>query len=537
MLNKVKLQIFPVKKFAQFVFFFFFVKFFTQLLTQIFTIMKKTKTIFVSALLCVCPMMMFGQLEVKPNGDTYIAKNVYLESASNFLGTTANNVPITFKVNNNLAGFTGNSGNNNVSFGFGTLSNPLSSSRNTAIGYNVLSINTTGVGNTAIGNNALSVNTTGLANTAIGEVTLSANITGHSNIAIGVAALYQNTIGAFNTANGCYALMYNTIGEFNTAIGTGALSSNTTGNSNTAIGNYADVNSNNLYNATAIGNTAIATASYQVRIGNSSITSIGGQVSWTALSDGRAKKNIRSDVPGLTFINRLQPVMYNLNLDAIDDLLKSDDPKINARRDSIREARSSKEKEIEAEARANKEKIVYTGFIAQDVEKTAKSIGYDFSGIDVPENGKGTYGLRYAEFVVPLVKAVQELSEQVNELKAEIEVLKKNNSADVIFKAKPAQQSDDVFTQQNEDPAVLYQNNPNPFSQSTEIKYYLPASARIASLCIYDLYGKQLKQIRLSQRGNGSQIISGAEFSAGIYLYALIADGKEIDVKRMILTE
>ena len=54
---------------------------------------------------------------------------------------------------------------------------------------------------------------------------------------------------------------------------------------------------------------------------------------------------------------------------------------------------------------------------------------------------------------------------------------------------------------------------------------------------IYDLYGKQLKQIHLSQRGNGSQIISGSEFSAGIYLYALIADGKEVDVKRMILTE
>ena len=37
--------------------------------------------------------------------------------------------------------------------------------------------------------------------------------------------------------------------------------------------------------------------------------------------------------------------------------------------------------------------------------------------------------------------------------------------------------------------------------------------------------------------GDGSETISGSQFSAGIYLYALIADGKEVDVKRMILTE
>ena len=98
-------------------------------------------------------------------------------------------------------------------------------------------------------------------------------------------------------------------------------------------------------------------------------------------------------------------------------------------------------------------------------------------------------------------------------------------------------QTTDIFIAESDQPAALYQNAPNPFSQSTEIKYYLPTSVNTAFLCIYDLNGRQLKQIRLMQRGNGSQLISGSEFSAGIYLYALIADGKEIDVKRMILTE
>ncbi len=49
-----------------------------------------------------------------------------------------------------------------------------------------------------------------------------------------------------------------------------------------------------------------------------------------------------------------------------------------------------------------------TGFLAQEVEAAAKKINYDFSGVDVPKVDGGLYSLRYAEFVVPLVKAVQE---------------------------------------------------------------------------------------------------------------------------------
>ena len=85
--------------------------------------------------------------------------------------------------------------------------------------------------------------------------------------------------------------------------------------------------------------------------------------------------------------------------------------------------------------------------------------------------------------------------------------------------------------------ASLQQNSPNPFSQTTQIKFYLPQSIKTASLNIYNLQGKQLKQIAITQRGESSQLIPGSEFEPGIYLYALIANGREVDVKRMILTE
>jgi len=83
----------------------------------------------------------------------------------------------------------------------------------------------------------------------------------------------------------------------------------------------------------------------------------------------------------------------------------------------------------------------------------------------------------------------------------------------------------------------LYQNVPNPFTQDTNIRFYIPDNANTASLNIYDLQGKQLMQYTIVQRGESSHVISGHHFSAGMYLYALIVDGAVIDTKRMILTK
>ena len=55
-----------------------------------------------------------------------------------------------------------------------------------------------------------------------------------------------------------------------------------------------------------------------------------------------------------------------------------------------------------------------TGFIAQEVEAAAKKVGFDFDGVSTPENETDLYGIRYAEFVVPLVKAMQEQQEMID---------------------------------------------------------------------------------------------------------------------------
>ncbi len=83
----------------------------------------------------------------------------------------------------------------------------------------------------------------------------------------------------------------------------------------------------------------------------------------------------------------------------------------------------------------------------------------------------------------------------------------------------------------------LSQNRPNPFDSNTTINYFLPENINQAAILVFDMQGKQLKRIDLDQKGNGKVEIYGRELIAGMYLYALIADGKEIDTKRMILTE
>ena len=61
------------------------------------------------------------------------------------------------------------------------------------------------------------------------------------------------------------------------------------------------------------------------------------------------------------------------------------------------------------------------------MEKAAQSINYNFDGVDKPQTENGLYGLRYSDFVAPLVKAVQELGTEVERLKKENESVKKTN--------------------------------------------------------------------------------------------------------------
>ena len=97
-------------------------------------------------------------------------------------------------------------------------------------------------------------------------------------------------------------------------------------------------------------------------------------------SDERTKKDIYPSPLGLEFIDDLRPVAYRW--------------------------------------KTGTDKGTYHGLLAQDVEAALN--GRDFAGLVLPEGDDGAYGLRYTEFIAPLIRAVQELKTQNAELAARI---------------------------------------------------------------------------------------------------------------------
>jgi hypothetical protein len=436
-------------------------------------------------------------------------------------------------------------GEDNIAIGFQSLYTNTGSD-NIAVGYHAQYSNTTGINNIAIGSIAFYANTIGNDNTVVGSQALYANTTGSYNSAFGNEALNYNTAGYDNTAIGDEVLFYNTAGAFNTAMGVQALKANTSGNTNVAIGfeslvdnqtgfeltglgSLTDVSADGLSNSTAVGSNAIITASNQVKIGNTSVTSIGGQVGWTSFSDGRYKENIKQNVPGLEFINKLQPITYTLNINAIEDKLLAGKP---GEKTQVNEP-------LVKQAAQENSKIIYTGFIAQEVERAANSLHYNFSGVDKPaDENKSFYGLRYGDFVVPLVKAVQELSAKdiskdsvIQDLQQQVAELK------TMIQMLAAKDNVSFSSLDNSVAAKLGQNVPNPFSQSTLINYYLPATTNKAQINFYSQQGALLKTIPLNSKGQGNIHINMSEFSSGIYQYSLLIDDKLIDTKRMIFSK
>lgn len=418
--------------------------------------------------------------------DLYLGRNIYLGGDLNLQGITQYTNPLKIigvdysgKVQYSTS--TIDLGSSIISLGQ-IINNGITGI--TAVGFNTV---TSGLSNCAFGNNSLSV------------------ATGFYNAGFGTSSLRNTTTGGYNSALGLFSLSANTTGNYNVAIGYESSIYNVTGSNNTAIGTSSGpvLAGSGLTNTTAIGYNTKVNASNQVRIGNSSVTSIGGQVSWSTLSDGRFKRDVREDVSGLEFINLLRPVSYSIDRVKLNKFL------------GVKDA----DEEITI---ARGEPIRQTGFIAQEVEAALKKSRYVFNGIEVPQSDNEHYSIRYSDFVVPLTKAVQELSSIVSKQQQIIDELKKSINDGNLKES---------------DQLELFQNNPNPFNQDTEIKMVVPETIQSASLYIYDLSGKQIEKRIIADRGEVKTRINGSELPAGIYLYILIADGRSTPTRRMILID
>ena len=284
---------------------------------------------------------------------------------------------------------------------------------NIAVGTSVADALTTGICNVALGANALGASTTGCKNIAIGQLAMGgADTTGGNNVAIGTTAMDVLTSGTDNVAIGQNALGVACTGKNNIAIGQTALGAVTTGCRNIAIGDGAG--------------TTLTTAGCIINIGcgvdntTAGTTCIGGgcvmATQFTATSDCRSKCKIKDLPYGLSFINLLRPVSYKWKPQA--DKLDKDGNLIEEGEKSHTHQRTN------------------FGLLGQQVKETLTKLGLnynDFSGYQDKEEEHGpsgwkpsyteenkTISLAYDDFIAPLIKSVQELSAEVDSLKAQL---------------------------------------------------------------------------------------------------------------------
>jgi hypothetical protein len=338
--------------------------------------------------------------------------------------------------------------------------------RNTAVGNTSMTNLTTGKSNTAVGNASMGLGvTTGNYNVAVGQATLYDLTSGEYNIGIGKDSCGNLTHGDYNIGLGAESLLHckpadgsgfnvaigslagrggsvnasasatdsdgvgntfvghkagwgNSIaleGNYNVGLGLqagqslqGAATQNTfvgsyagntttTGGANTIIGYNCEASGATAFKQIVIGASLNGTADDAVFIGDDGDhirCDWGTDATWDKVSDKR-KKNVLGDSSlGLDFINDLNTVQFTFKA-------PSEYPKEWTSYDKDKTEPRNTE--------------VQHGLLAQDVKKALDNAGIDtFSGWS--EDPDGCQRIGESAFVIPLIKAVQELSEKVRKL-------------------------------------------------------------------------------------------------------------------------
>ncbi len=233
-------------------------------------------------------------------------------------------------------------------------------------------------------------------------------------------------------------------------------------------------------------------------------------------SDERLKKDI-TPLTGKT-IN-----LYKLNAKSYKKHQPDDELSMPEQRDEHGNLRPGKISKSDKKMRKTQKETTEYGFLAQELKEIYPDL--------VSQDTLGYYLVDYIGLIPIMVESLKEQKAQIDALSALV-----NKSSSGPKKVGASNTTDITETDALTYP-VLEQNIPNPFTANTQINYYLPTTTNAAAIYVYDMNGIQLKSYSVSEMGKGNITIQGSEFNAGMYLYTLIADGKVLDTKRMILTK
>ena len=314
------------------------------------------------------------------------------------LGNGAGNSETTGSDNvlvGHAAGFTQNGKSQNTFVG-SQAGYTVNASGNTFVGYQSGYYATTPTTNAAFGYQALigvsSTALTGNNNLAAGYQALKAVTSGQQNTGLGAGVL-----GSVSTAEGQTALGYRagtaggggaavTTGFYNTLLGYEAMASAADGQHQIVLGSFR---------ATGQGNNTFTFG----KSGSQVTNQFDSNANFSQSSDERLKTNIEDNDLGLDFINELKTKTYNW-------LPSNEVPK-------------ELSNHYNEENTKNTDVKMY-GMLAQEVKAAMDKHGNpEFTGW--MENSDGSQNVSREMFIIPLIKAVQELTKKVEELEAKLD--------------------------------------------------------------------------------------------------------------------
>ena len=229
-----------------------------------------------------------------------------------------------------------------------------------------------------------------------------------------------------------------------------------------------------------------------------------GGSTWQILSDQRLKKDVSDFNDGLEVLTQIRPVWFKYN--------------------------------GKAGTNSNTQEI---GILAQEMEKIAPYMigNYTYKAEDGKKTDYRSYNANALFYI--LVNSVQEQQTTIETLETENEDLKTRLERLENAMAQLLENRDATIEQQNikVSNAQLQQNEPNPFQNSTTIRYFIPEQVQTAEMRISDANGKIVKTVVIDARGQAQSNLQTDFLSAGNYFYTLVLDGQVLETKQMLLTK
>lgn len=233
---------------------------------------------------------------------------------------------------------------------------------------------------------------------------------------------------------------------------------------------------------------------------------------WLINSDMRLKKNVKKSSYGLEEVMELNPIEFNYN-----GLAKTNS------------------------------KPTHIGISAQELRKVVPELveefesvtySYDEDGTQKYESSETYLQIRDNEVKWILLGAIQDQQAIINEQNERLNQLENlvNDLAKNGFGVIETQNEINVELE-NSAQAILGQNRPNPFGETTQIPFMVPNEANDAKLLIYDNLGSLIKTVEIDQKGQGVVNIQASNLASGNYVYKLVVDGKDVMTKKMVLTK